>query len=57
MTKCSDCGKAKQTPSPFKVINWRCEDCAYGSRKDARCDDPGAHGPGCKCDGGEPVLA
>lgn len=21
-----------------------------------RCDDPGAHGPGCQCDGGEPVL-
>lgn len=21
-----------------------------------RCDDPGAHGPGCACDGGEPVL-
>jgi hypothetical protein len=21
-----------------------------------RCDDPGAHGPGCQCDGGEPVI-
>lgn len=21
-----------------------------------RCDDPGAHGPGCHCNGGEPVL-
>ena len=21
-----------------------------------RCDDPGAHRPGCRCDGGEPRL-
>jgi hypothetical protein len=21
-----------------------------------RCDDPGAHRPGCQCDGGEPLL-
>jgi hypothetical protein len=21
-----------------------------------KCDDPGAHRPGCKCDGGEPLF-
>lgn len=21
-----------------------------------KCDDPGAHRPGCQCDGGEPLL-
>lgn len=41
--------------APFAVP--MCAPCAeYAEAKVTRCDDPGAHRPGCKCDGGEPLL-
>jgi hypothetical protein len=40
---------AKQVPM--------CAACAeYAEYRHPKCDDPGAHRPGCQCDGGEPLL-
>ena len=41
---------------PFKTEAEALADAQADSDDDATCDDPGAHRPGCKCNGGEPLL-
>lgn len=50
-------GRRPKTATVFHISQTDPPPASAGAaRPDARCDDPGAHGPGCQCDGGEPVL-